>query len=110
MPLCVNALWILCQDQAQERGLTDDDFCRAIDADCLEQMQSALVLALVDFSPPARRPALHTLWKRVAEIQIKGTDRAVKVLNGTAAETSINTLLDKAEADMESELRKTTGK
>ena len=109
MPLCVNALWILCQDQAQERGLTDDDFCRAIDADCLEQMQSALVLALVDFSPPARRPALNALWKRVAEIQEKGTQRAVKILDGETAGTTIQKLLDKAEADMKTELLKTTG-
>ena len=96
--LCVDALWILCEDQATARGLTDEDFGRAIDAERYGEVQNALVSALVDFTPPARRPALAALWITVQKFQKDGTERAVRLIESDATAAAIARQMDAAEA------------
>lgn len=62
--LLVDVLYILCQDQAQREGLTDEQFGRIFRGDVIESATEALFEALVNFFPPQRQ----TLLRKVMEM------------------------------------------
>ena len=107
--LCVDALWVLCEDQAKARGITDEDFGRGIDAERFAECQQSLVLALIDFTAPARRPALWALWNKVNNLQEEGTARAGRVIQSDATAAAMRQQMDKAEAAAASEIAKAIG-
>jgi hypothetical protein len=53
--LLVNVLYVLCKDQADTRGVSDEDFGRGLVGEAIAAATNALVMALADFMPPARR-------------------------------------------------------
>lgn len=50
----VGVAFILCQDQIQAAGITEEDFGRAMAGDALRRLGDAFSEALVDFFPNAR--------------------------------------------------------
>lgn len=52
-------LWLLTKEQADLRGVTQDDFYDALDADALEAGFSAIYEAFVLFCPSPRREAVR---------------------------------------------------
>ena len=50
----VDVLYCLCQDEATSRGLSDEDFGRALAGDAITQAAEAFVEELIDFFPDAR--------------------------------------------------------
>lgn len=53
--LLVDILWVLCDDQAKEEGITDVDFGCALAGDAIEAATKAFLDELVDFFPGAKR-------------------------------------------------------
>ena len=49
--LLCDVLFAICKPQADERHVTDEDFGRALGGDSLASASSALIEAVVDFSP-----------------------------------------------------------
>ena len=65
--LLCNIVYVMCRPAAQERGLSDDDFGKAMAGDAIEHATIALLEDLADFSPsPKQRAILHrvltTTW------------------------------------------------
>lgn len=50
--------WLLCEAQAEELGVSELDFADAFDMDVLDQFQTALIRAAIDFFPSRSRPML----------------------------------------------------
>jgi hypothetical protein len=50
--------WLLCESQAAEIGVSELDFADAFDMDVLEQFQTALIRAAIDFFPSRSRQFL----------------------------------------------------
>lgn len=65
--LLCDVIYAVCQPQAQERDVSDEDFGRAMAGDAIELATKALLEELVDFSPCPRdranlRRVLTTTW------------------------------------------------
>ena len=60
--LLVDVIYVLCRDQAQSAGVTDEQFGAAMAGDALEGAVTAMLGAIVDFFPnPRERAALKRL-------------------------------------------------
>ena len=60
----IDILYLICKDQAEERGLSDEDFGRSLAGEVVEQAIVALVESLADFSPnPKQGELLRETWK-----------------------------------------------
>lgn len=53
--LLVNVLYVLCRSEADARGVSDEDFGRAMVGGVLDDAASALFKELLDFFPSAQR-------------------------------------------------------
>lgn len=67
--LLVNVLYVVCRQQADERGLSDEQFGRSMAGDAIWEASTALLEAVADFFPsPAQRAARHKLIERSTRI------------------------------------------
>ena len=64
----VQVLWLLCQEQARDQGIDEEEFGRGLGGDGLEQAIAALEEALVNFSRPAKRQALVAIRDKAHEL------------------------------------------
>lgn len=69
--LC-DALWCLCRKQAESRSISEEKFFEAFHGDCMIEATTALMNAIADFFPEARRQVM----KRAIEISLEA-DRAM---------------------------------
>ncbi len=66
--LLCDVVYAVCKPQADERGVSDEDFGRAMAGDAIEHATKALLEELVGFSPNPRdraalRRVIETTWK-----------------------------------------------
>ena len=96
--LLVDVVYVLCEAQAEERKVTDEDFGRAMAGEAIDAATKALLEDLISFFPRARqrgllKEALATidrLEKRVFEVGMKRlTDGTVeKMIDAELQKTS----------------------
>ena len=80
---CFRVLWILCEKQAIERGVSSEDFGDALVGDTLGKAQKALCGAVCDFYPDQnRRAATARVFSVIREAEQKIVERAGKQLDG----------------------------
>ncbi|WP_020467853.1 hypothetical protein [Zavarzinella formosa] len=61
-------IWILCEEQVKERGLSEREFGKGFDGPTIDRAATALMEAVADFSP--RSPvgqAIKKGWTRILE-------------------------------------------
>lgn len=93
----VDVLYVLCQEQAVEKGLTDEDFGRAMAGDTLEQATDAFVEELIDFFPDARvRAGLRKMLSTARQVKDKLLQRVAKETEKLDADAIASTLLSSA--------------
>ena len=66
--LLCDVVYAICKPEADSRGVSDEDFGRAMAGDAIEQATKALLEELTDFSPNPRdraalRRVIETTWK-----------------------------------------------
>lgn len=97
LPLFATVVYWLCKRQADAQGIDDYDFAEAIAGDCLLEMRDALIEALVDFFPDARRRALlarmMTSGKRVEQMAMERMEKTANGMNWEAMESAALTSL-----------------
>ena len=86
--LC-NVLFVLCEDQAKARNVSDEDFGRLLAGDVIYEATVALEEATINFFPPQKRSLLQRLRKKVDLIQEKGADLVAAKLDDPDLETKI---------------------
>ena len=59
----------------------DERFAYCLDADAVEGAGEALIVALIDFFPSARRPALKALWERTQRAHQRACDLTTKKIS-----------------------------
>lgn len=67
--LLVDALWLLCEEDAAKAGVSDAAFGRALSGDPIDDAVTALLEAVIDFFPKSRRGPLRrirTAMQRIA--------------------------------------------
>lgn len=76
----VDVLWVLCEEQAQKAGVTDEQFGRALRGDPLEEAGSAFEEAYLLFCPSRTRRVMTPLLAKARAAVEAGTERMVKVI------------------------------
>lgn len=61
LELLVNAIYLICEDQCSARGVSDEDFGRALAGDSFSLALIALQEACISFLPPPDRAAAKRL-------------------------------------------------
>lgn len=95
--LLVDVLWVLCEKQAKEAGVTEVQFGEALLGDAIEEATKALIEAMVNFTPGQRRLLLRKAIETTATVRDKGTKLALAKLEDPE-------LMAKVEAEMEVEM------
>lgn len=75
--LLVDILWVVCEEQAKEDGVSDADFGSSLAGDAVEEATRAFLDELVDFFPGARRLFLRKAVE-LARRYAAQTDAALK--------------------------------
>ncbi len=96
--LLVDVLYALAKDEAEKRGVGDEEFGRAMAGDALDAAAKALIEEIVDFFPNPKR----ALLKKVAEAAERFGAETQKALEQVLAEPGFDAKVDE-------ELRKSTG-
>jgi hypothetical protein len=74
--LLAMVVWELCREQADALGVSFDDWGAGIDGATLGQAADALGVAIVNFSPPARRPVMQAMMDQATAAATQLTERA----------------------------------
>jgi len=92
--LFADVLYVVCKPQADERGVSDEQFGELLAGDTLEKATGVFLEALVDFFPLAtRRKALRRLLEKVQSAQEKAIGQATKNLEDPELDRRIETAL-----------------
>jgi hypothetical protein len=87
--LLVDLLWLVCAEQAKERGVSPEDFGGALVGDPIDAAVSALLEAVSDFFPRQKRLLLREANAKAATVRQKATDLALAKLNDPELEAKI---------------------
>lgn len=79
--LC-DLLWVLVEPEAVKRGISDEEFGRALAGDALDAAAVAFQGALADFFPSQRRTVLTALLAKGQELQTAAVADALKAIDG----------------------------
>lgn len=67
-PLCARAVYLLCEDEADRRGVSPEQFGRSIGGPALYGMKQAFVEAFADFSPPHLAAAIRAMVQKGTQV------------------------------------------
>lgn len=90
----VDVLYCLCKDEADKRGVSDEDFGRAMAGDVIDESINAFTEELIDFFQNARiRASLRTVIAKGKTIQAKMLEHAEVMLAKIDPEGESRTLI-----------------
>ena len=90
--LLVDLLFVICQAQAAERNISDQQFGRAMGGDSIEQATQALLEDFVDFFPSRKRMIL-----RAALAKLKGVEsRILDIAEAAIADPKLDAMIASA--------------
>ena len=95
--LLCDILYVLVKPEADAKGISDEDFGRAMAGDAIDRACQAFIGELVDFFPTGRREVLAQAVAKVRQIEAKVCDRAMARLQGAEVDDLIERALTEAE-------------
>ncbi len=100
--LLVDALWVICREQALRDGVTDVQFGRALVGDAIEAATSAMLESIADFFPGTKKELLVAIAAKNAKLREIGVASALAKLNDPELEA---TIIASMEAEMDQAIR-----
>ena len=100
--LLVDILWVLCENQAKEAGISDEDFGSSLAGESVEDATRAFLDELVDFFPGARRLYLRKAVDLARKYERESAEVLQKVLESPEFEERLKTSLKPPTASPES--------
>lgn len=79
--MLVNTLYLLCQKEAHERGISDEQFGACVVGDAIERATIAMDGAIADFFQDGTRKILKAIALKDAEVRKLGLERALEKIN-----------------------------
>jgi hypothetical protein len=74
--LFVDVLYAICKPEADAKGVTDEQFGRAMSGDVLQAAEEALAEGLFTFSHPSRREAARKGWEKAKQLRQRACEMA----------------------------------
>lgn len=102
--LLVDVLWVLCEEQAAQRGVSDVDFGRRMVGAPLEAARPALLRAIVDFFPPRQQAVLAAAVDKIFECSEQMMRRAERLVADGTLDRVVEEQIDKADRELRSAL------
>lgn len=101
--LLVDALYVLCQAEADARGVKDEDFGRALWGDPLGHATDAFIEELIDFFPDAaKRAALRAVFEKGRRVTERVIEMATAKVNRIDVDSEVKALMKSSGASPES--------
>jgi hypothetical protein len=75
--LLCDVLFAVCAEEAEKKGVTDEEFGRSLAGDAIDAGTTALLEELVDFFPKRRREVLRTALRKMDALQEKSVKAAM---------------------------------
>lgn len=79
--LLCDILFCLVKPEAEAKGITDEEFGRALGGDCLDAATDALLTEIADFFPKGRREILRRVVGKLRTLEEKATRLAITKLD-----------------------------
>lgn len=93
--LLCDVLYVVCQEEADAKKVTDEDFGRAMAGDVIDNATKAFLEELANFFPPSQRTLLRGALGKYRKLEEKGLTLIQEYLDG-----------DQVEREFEDQLRK----
>jgi len=87
--MLVDVLYVLCEQQAEQAGITDRQFGEGLAGDAIDRATTAFLEELIDFFPKSRRIVLKKVLAKMNEVIDRAVDVATKTIDSPAAEQMI---------------------
>lgn len=91
--LLCDVIYVLCQSEADQRGISDEEFGRAMAGDAIDHATTSLLEELVDFFPKSRRGLLSKALTRYRTLETKAIALVDKQLDDPKLENRVLTEL-----------------
>jgi hypothetical protein len=91
--LLCDVLYVLCKPEADAKGVSDEDFGRAMAGDAIEAGTTALLEELVDFFPPAKRRVLAKALAKLKTLEAKAVQLADQRLDDPNLDRQLEQIL-----------------
>jgi len=91
--LLCDLVYALCKPEADAKGVTDEDFGRAMAGDAIDGATAALLEELVDFFPSARRRLLAKALGKLKAFEAMAVEAVEKRLDGPELEERMRAAL-----------------
>ncbi len=75
--LLCDVLFAICAEEAEKKGVTDEEFGRSLAGDAIDAGTTALLEELVDFFPKRRREVLRSALRKMDALQEKSVKAAM---------------------------------
>lgn len=92
-PLVCDIAYALCKPQCDEKGVTDEDFGRAMGGDVLEMALDVILEETVDFFPESRRAVFKTVLAKSRTFAAKAKTLVAARLAAGELEAAIDAVL-----------------
>ena len=94
--LLCDIIYVLCQSEAEQRGISDEDFGRAMAGDAIDHATASLLEELVGFFPKNRRGLLSKALSKYRNLETKAIALVDQQLDDPALENkTLNKLREK---------------
>jgi len=94
----INLIYVLCADQAEERGMTDEDFGACLVGDVFDKSYIAMMTELVNFFPSRKGRLLKAAWTKTDKMTDQAINKGVEMIESQE--------MDKYLMKMETEVKK----
>jgi len=91
--LLASVIFAVCKPQADERGLTVEQFDDAMGGDVVQDASNAFFEALIDFFPAPRRGLLKQIMEKIKALEALAIEAAGAKLNSGEFEKAVTDLL-----------------
>ena len=102
--LLVNTLYAVCQPQAEQNNVSDEQFGEQLVGDTIAEATAALTRGIIDFFPRDRRPVLEQTWTAINQVQDKGMTLATAKLKSPLMQQTIEQAMRQAENQIDQRL------
>ncbi len=93
--LLCDLLYVTCRPQAEQAGVSDEDFGRSLAGDSLDEATTAFLEALTDFFPSRKRAALKTLLAKMRAAEERLAQQVTARLESAELDRQIDAELER---------------
>ena len=105
--LLIDVLWLLCEEQAEKANVSDVQFGQALVGDAIERATEAVLDAIKDFFPHAKRALMTAVAAKDRKIRELGLEKALAKINDPVLEARALAAMEaRMDAELEESLRK----